>query len=66
MPEFWVYENWQRRRMRIHRSDCSYCNNGTGWKPSKSGENGRWHGPYSSDHAASALTKEWIVSHGVV
>jgi hypothetical protein len=59
MSDFWVYENWLLKRMRIHRGICRYCNNGTGWKPSDSGEYGKWHGPYSSHYAAADRTKAY-------
>jgi hypothetical protein len=43
---FHIYENWHRDRGRVHRSDCSYCNDGKGHQASDSGDNGRWLGPF--------------------
>lgn len=51
--DHWVYENWTHKRARVHRADCSHCNDGRGTQASHSGKNDRWHGPYSD--AAFAL-----------
>lgn len=47
MTSFWVYENWVHKRARVHRAECSYCNNGHGHQGSRSKTNGEWHGPIS-------------------
>jgi len=52
MPEFYVYENWQRKRGRIHLADCPYCNHGRGTQATDGGKNGKWHGPYVGRNAA--------------
>jgi hypothetical protein len=57
MSNFWVYENWTHKRARVHRGDCSYCNDGHGTQPSDSGRNGKWHGPFS-DRASAFATAE--------
>ncbi len=44
---YYVYENWTRNRGRIHRADCSACNNGAGIHEQDSGSNGKWHGPFA-------------------
>jgi hypothetical protein len=41
-----IYENWMRDRGRIHKAECTMCNNGRGTQPTDSGRNGRWHGPF--------------------
>jgi len=48
MSGFYVYENWTRKRVRVHRGECSYCNNGHGTQSSHSGRNDKWHGPYKN------------------
>jgi len=48
MPIYWLYENWELRRIRVHLNSCTYCNDGKGWKRSAAGKTGRWHGPYIS------------------
>lgn len=48
MEEFWIYENWTHKRVRIHRAECGYCNNGRGTQATHSGRNDKWHGPYSN------------------
>jgi hypothetical protein len=50
---YYVYENWTRDRGRIHRAECSHCNNGIGMHASDSGQNGKWHGPYSDIKSAN-------------
>ncbi len=45
---FYVYENWTRDRGRIHRAECSYCNNGKGFQTSDSGRSGRWLPPFQT------------------
>src|SRR5690348_13933242 len=29
-PRIWLYENWVHDRVRIHRADCVFCNDGAG------------------------------------
>lgn len=43
---YWVYENWTHDYAKIHRADCSFCNDGTGVHGKSSDANGRWHGPF--------------------
>jgi hypothetical protein len=47
MQAYYVYENWTRKRSRIHRAECSFCNDGMGVQSADSGNNGMWHGPYT-------------------
>jgi hypothetical protein len=58
---FYIYENWTVDRSRVHRAECSYCNNGNGIHVSNSGRNGKWHGPFSelklADEAARKLNR---------
>ena len=54
---FHVYENWTRKRVRVHQSDCPYCNQGRGTQPTDSGRSGRWHGPIEDRGIAIALAK---------
>jgi len=51
-PGYWVYENWTHEKAVIHRSNCSYCNEGRGIHPGSGPRNGRWHGPFPSFEAA--------------
>lgn len=55
MSNFYVYENWTHKRVRVHRDDCSYCNNGNGTQASHSGRNDTWHGPYKTRADAFAM-----------
>lgn len=50
---FYVYENWTNKRARLHRGDCSYCNDGKGSQGTDSVTNGEWFGPYSTREAAA-------------
>ena len=50
---FYVYENWTNKRARLHRGDCSYCNDGKGTQGTDSVTNGQWFGPYSTREAAA-------------
>jgi len=52
---YFVYENWHRKRGRIHLSDCSYCNEGRGIRQTDSGKNGRWLGPLDRNEAFSLV-----------
>ena len=41
VPRLWIYENWTHDRVRIHRANCGYCNDGRGtqvveWKMARS------------------------------
>jgi F-type H+-transporting ATPase subunit beta len=54
---YYVYENWTQKRTRIHRSDCSYCNEGRGTHGGNATRNGRWHGPIPARDAAVALAE---------
>lgn len=52
--KYYIYENWQAEghKARIHNAECSFCNNGKGFHPDASDENGRWHGAFDSLEAA--------------
>lgn len=51
---FYVYENWTNTFTKVHRAECSYCNNGRGFHGAEPRTpSGEWHGPYPS--AAEAL-----------
>lgn len=52
---YFVYENWVRDKAIIHRSDCSFCNNGSGLHGSRTTKSSTWHGPYES--ASTAMTR---------
>lgn len=56
MAEFWVYENWRRKRGAIHSANCSYCNHGKGLHVQDSKRNGQWHGPLSREDAFKLAT----------
>jgi len=45
-----VYENWvaEGHKARVHRSTCSFCNNGRGVHPGSGTRNGAWHGPFDT------------------
>jgi len=59
MEEYWVYHNWQAEKggkARIHRANCSSCNNGQGVHHKASPRiNDEWLGPFSTRE--EALTK---------
>jgi len=50
-----VYQNWRRNRTLVHRSTCSHCKNGQGTQPHNSGSYDKWHGPFGTRGAATAL-----------
>lgn len=52
---YYVYENWTHKRARVHRGDCSYCNQGRGTQPADSGKNGQWHGAFATFDVAQAV-----------
>lgn len=52
---YYVYENWIRDKAIVHRSDCSFCNNGRGLHGTRTTKSSTWHGPF--DNAALALAK---------
>lgn len=39
---YWVYRNWIHNRARLHRSECSYCNNGRGTQNVTNSSTGEW------------------------
>lgn len=49
-----MYENWTAdgHKAKVHRGDCSHCNDGRGKDPDASDRNGQWHGGYSSREEA--------------
>lgn len=49
---FWVYDNNVHRYARIHRADCSYCNDGAGFHPGSGDDAGGWLGPFADMHGA--------------
>jgi hypothetical protein len=52
---FFVYQNWHRVRARLHRGNCSHCNDGRGTQPNHSGANDEWHGPFKELNHAQTL-----------
>lgn len=52
MPRYWVYENWTRKRARMHLAECRFCKDGHGVQRKISENNGRWLGPFSNRSAA--------------
>jgi hypothetical protein len=66
MTRYWVYENWRRKRARMHRADCASCNDGKGKQPEDSGRSGHWLGPFSEREAAvTALGNTGFVDRGI-
>jgi hypothetical protein len=49
---FYVYENWTHDRARVHRADCSYCQQGRGTHGETSDRNGKWHPPFATSEEA--------------
>lgn len=54
---FYVYENWVRDKAIVHRSDCSFCNEGNGLHGSRTTKSSTWHGPYETPAAAMTGAK---------
>ena len=54
---YYVYENWQRKRGRIHLANCRYCNEGRGTQQVDSGKNGRWRGPFNRNEAFAVVER---------
>jgi hypothetical protein len=59
---FWVYENLrahgpqnaQGPQSRVHKGECRYCNNGTGFSGAEtSADSDTWHGPFMSRREAN-------------
>ncbi len=48
---YWVYEDDPTNRVRIHKAECVYCNDGQGIKGARLTDN-RWHGPYGTEQEA--------------
>lgn len=53
---FYVYEDDQTERVRVHTGRCGQCHEGKGKKPSRQPSN-RWHGPYATLADARAFAK---------
>lgn len=51
LMSYWVYEDDPTNRVRIHKSECTYCNDGEGIKGSRLTDN-RWHGPFQTEQEA--------------
>ena len=49
---YWVYENYPNNKVVVHRSKCSYCNDGRGMRGTGNTKNGVWHGPYTDSCSA--------------
>lgn len=42
---WWAYDNWVHQYTRIHRGDCSFCQDGAGFHDALDSEAGEWLGP---------------------
>jgi len=51
---FYVYEDDQTKRVRVHTGNCKNCNEGKGRKPTRDSTK-RWHGPYGTRAEAQAV-----------
>jgi hypothetical protein len=47
-PEYWVYQNSPRKRARLHRSDCVYCQRGRERMSLDADGVVKWHGPFQT------------------
>ena len=54
---YYIYENWHRKRGRIHLANCTYCNEGRGIEQADSGRNGKWHGPFNRNEAFATVER---------
>jgi hypothetical protein len=52
---FWVYENTIHKKCRVHRGDCSFCNDGRGIHGGGETNSGRWFGPHAELREAEAF-----------
>lgn len=52
-----VYENSivGGHRCRVHRYDCSFCNEGRGIRPALGSHHGKWYGPFPTLEEALAF-----------
>lgn len=53
---FWVYRNWIHNRARLHRAECSYCNDGNGTQNAQNSKTGEWR-PFASEADAFEFLK---------
>lgn len=49
---YWVYDNRVHKYARIHRADCSSCNEGAGMHADAADIAGEWLGPFADVHGA--------------
>ena len=50
VDRYYVYQDLiNKRRVRIHTSDCGHCNDGRGQLLDRSRIGGKWHGPFDYD-----------------
>ena len=56
--DYWVYENWTHRRIRVHQAECSFCNDGHGLGVGTNGKNDQWYGGYVSRDLAWAQVQQ--------
>jgi hypothetical protein len=62
LTKYYVYQDVRGRyRVRIHASDCSYCNEGRGVIFGDARVKGKWHGPFGYDEALQ-IAKDLAVS----
>lgn len=62
---FRIYENWQagEHKARIHRSTCSWCNDGAGIRPEAGDEHGRWiPAPGDPTHRLDSYARAYVVA----
>lgn len=57
MTNYFVCEQW-RKRVRIHRGTCRYCNGGKGRDPDKPAVSGAWYGPFPTRAKAFEKLKQ--------
>ena len=57
MIRYWIYEDIVLSWVRVHRSDCLWCNDGRGLNNIGPSNNSRWHSPFTDPDKAFGYAK---------
>lgn len=57
MEPYFLYHNWRRDRVRIHRGGCRYCDFGKGQNTPELRVDDEWLGPFGRQEAFQAARR---------
>ena len=62
---YFIYHDKGRKRAKVHRGKCSWCNDGNGVRGDRDLNRSEWYGPFDNKQQAIRDTKAREIASGV-